>query len=193
MIEHLRETYQLKISLRGIKPPIWRRVLVSSTSALSELHEVFQGVMGWTDTHLHQFVKQNKRYGVPDPEFGLDKDLLDESKYRLKEVLKREGDSLLYEYDFGDGWEHTVKLEKILTFDLNKKLPLCLAGRRGCPPEDVGGVWGYKDFLGAYTDKNHPQHEEMVEWAGDYFHPEKFDLEEVNKILQQDEALSDSS
>ncbi len=183
MSEKIVETYQLKILLMGIKPPIWRRVRVSSTIILDELHEIFQCAMGWTDTHLHQFVIGINRYGVPDHEFDCDEDILDESRYRINAFLKEEGSFLIYEYDFGDGWEHKVELEKILPFDLNQKLPFCVAGRRGCPPEDVGGVGGYQEFLEAYMDGSHPQHEEMLEWAGDYFYPENFDPNEVNEIF----------
>ena len=183
MIEIRRETCQLKISLQDVKPSIWRRFLVSSTMPLSKLNEVIQQVMGWANCHLHDFDVDGKRYGVPDPEFGIDDDLLDETGFLTYDLLKQEGDSLLYSYDYGDGWQHNLQLEKVLPYDPDQQLPYCTAGSRGCPPEDVGGVWGYETFLEAYKDKKHPRHEEMTEWAGDYFHPESFDPDEVNEIL----------
>jgi hypothetical protein len=97
--------------------------------------------------------------------------------------LKNEGDSILYEYDFGDGWEHKITLEKVLSFEKSKFLSECIKGKRGCPPEDVGGAWGYQDFLEKWNDENHPEYEELLEWAGDYFHPEIFDLSETTEIL----------
>ena len=184
MIELHREIYQLKVSLKGITPMIWRRFLVPGAVTLSELHEVIQQVMGWTDSHLHGFMINGKRYGKPDPEFEMGEELLDESCFRVREILKKEGASIQYTYDFGDHWQHNLRLEKILPLDPNKQLPFCIAGRRSCPPEDVGGVWGYKDFLKAIHDENHPRHEELIEWAGDDFDPEDFDPEEVNQALR---------
>ncbi len=102
---------------------------------------------------------------------------------RINSLLKKEKDWLTYEYDFGDGWEHKIVLEKILSYKADETVPRCIEGRRGCPPEDVGGVWGYQAFLEAYNDKNHPEHNEMAEWAGEYFNPERFDPAEVNAIL----------
>lgn len=187
MVSHLREVYQLKIQLKGISPPIWRRFLVLNTSALEDLHHTIQIVMGWTDSHLHQFICGKSRYGIIDPEFGADwdDDLENELNFKVKDLLKNEGDSILYEYDFGDGWEHKITLEKILPFKSKQFLPFCIKGKRSCPPEDVGGVWGYADFLEKWNDKNHPEHKELREWAGDYFNPEIFDHSETNKTLQE--------
>jgi len=183
MAQQLRKTYQLKITLMGTKPPIWRRVLVSDSTPLNDLHDIFQIVMGWTDSHLHQFIVGQRRYGEPDPEW--DDDMLDESIVRLKSILKKEKDSLIYEYDFGDGWAHRVVLEKKLDYDQSKILPFCVTGRRGCPPEDVGGIWGYERFLEVYNNKQHPEHLEMLEWAGEYFQPEQLDVDEINQIFNE--------
>src|SRR6185436_1069548 len=150
---------------------------------LSELHIILQTAMGWTDSHLHMFVAGSQRYGVPDPE--LDPFQRPEAGVRIETLLKREKDSILYEYDFGDGWEHKVTLEKILPEEGGEMLPKCIGGRLACPPEDVGGVYGYASFLQAYRDKTHPEHEEMVEWAGEFFNPEAFDLDEVNDLLAE--------
>jgi len=187
MIRNLRENYQLKVQLKGIRPPIWRRVLVSSTSTLEDFHHTIQIVMGWTNSHLHQFTSGRSRYGMVDPEFGMDwdDDLQNECNFKVKDLLKDEGDSILYEYDFGDGWKHKITLEKVIPFEKERFLPECIKGKRGCPPEDVGGVWGYQDFLEKWNDKDHPEYEDIQEWVGDYFHPETFDLSETNEILQE--------
>ena len=181
MAQGLRYRYQIKVSLNGVTPPIWRRLLVSSAIELGELHEVIQIAMGWTDTHLHQFVIGGERYGVPDLDF--EDETISENGIRIGSLLKKEKQRITYEYDFGDGWEHRILLEKILPFKSGETVPKCIGGRRGCPPEDVGGIWGYKEFLEAYKDKHHPEHEEMVEWAGEYFDPDRFDPAEVNEIL----------
>jgi hypothetical protein len=177
-----REIYQIKVTLRGSKPPIWRRLLLWSETPLDEVHDVLQIAMGWTDSHLHQFLASQRRYGVPDPEWGED-DLIDESDIPLRSILTRESGSILYEYDFGDGWEHTIELEKILHEDLD--VPVCLEGRRACPPEDVGGLWGYSEFLEAISDRSHPEHEEYREWVDETFDAERFDLGEVNELLTE--------
>ena len=185
MSRNLRHLYQIKISLAGVKPPIWRRLTISSSTDLSELHEIIQIAMGWTDTHLHQFVVGRERFGVPDPDF--EDGTTPEEGVRIGSLLTKEKQWITYEYDFGDGWEHRITLEKILPYESGQALPKCLAGRRSCPPEDVGGVWGYQEFLEAYQDKNHPDHERMVEWVGEYFDPEQFDVAEVNRILSDTE------
>ncbi len=131
-------TYQLKITLQGARPPVWRRVLVPNTIRMDALHTVIQIAMGWTDSHLHSFTKGGNCWTVPDPDaytVSLD---LDERKYRLKEVLKKTGDSLLYVYDFGDNWRHKVVLEAILP-DSKNTLPTCTAGKGACPMEDSRG------------------------------------------------------
>ncbi|MDP1787625.1 plasmid pRiA4b ORF-3 family protein [Nitrosomonas sp.] len=182
----LRSIYQLKITLKGFRPPIWRRFLVASTVSLEDVHDILQIVMGWTDSHMHKFSKGSDRYGVPDADFP--SDILDEAKYRLDQVLKNEKDKLNYTYDFGDGWEHEVVLEKILPFETGVALPACLKGRGACPPEDIGGVVGYAMFLDAILDPEHPEHESMLEWIAEdidgVFDPEYFDLAEVNHLLQ---------
>ncbi|SFE96917.1 pRiA4b ORF-3-like protein [Nitrosomonas sp. Nm166] len=183
----LRSIYQLKVTLKGIRPPIWRRFLIASTASLADVHTILQIVIGWTDSHLHEFTKGRDRYGMPDEDFP--EDIYDEAKYRLDQVLKEEKEKLIYTYDFGDGWEHDVVLEKILPFEADAKLPLCLKGSRACPPEDIGGVPGYAMFLEAISDPKHPEHDSMLEWiaddTGDTFDPERFDLDEVNNLLQE--------
>lgn len=177
----LHKIYQIKVTLNDSKPPIWRRLLVPSTIMLSKLHEVLQIAMGWTDSHLHQFTAAGRFYGQPAPEF--DFKVIDEQKIGLDQLLKKAKDSITYEYDFGDGWEHKIILEKILPFDPGTPLPTCIIGKRACPPEDVGGIWGYAEFLQAISNPNHPEHKEYIEWIGEAFDPEYFNVDEVNELL----------
>ena len=179
----LRSIYQFKVTLHYVQPTIWRRFQIASTDTMEDLHIVLQIVMGWTDSHLHEFSKSKERYGVPDEEFP--SDIHDEINFRLEQVLKKEKDKLSYVYDFGDGWEHEVLLEKILPFDTTAVLPLCLEGERACPMEDVGGPPGYEMFLEAITDSSHPEHDELLEWSGGDFDPEHFDLAQTNDLLRE--------
>jgi tetratricopeptide (TPR) repeat protein len=175
---------QLKIVLRGVRPPVWRRVVVPDYLTLGEFHDVIQDVMGWYNCHLHQFEVNGRVYS--DPSFELDMGFFDvenEDRVRLGQVLSVSGDKIFYEYDFGDGWQHVVTLEKELPPDSAGPLMVCLKGKRACPPEDCGGPWGYEHLLEVLSDPEHEEYEDMTEWAGDYFEPEEFDLEFVNKAL----------
>jgi hypothetical protein len=139
---------QLKLSLRGVsKPPVWRRLLVPADMRLDRLHDVIQTSMGWTDTHLHVFSTAAGDYGVPDPELGFRNEL----NARLGQFLTQPGDRIQYAYDFGDGWEHDIVLEKRLDPDPEAQIPACLAGKGACPPEDCGGPWGYADLKETLT------------------------------------------
>jgi hypothetical protein len=182
-IKPLKSIYQIKISLIGAKPPIWRTVLVPANLGLAAFHDVIQIAMGWTDSHLHQFIANKIFYGIPDDEFGME--IEDENKYKISHLLKKEKDTITYEYDFGDGWEHKVLLEKILPFDSKTALPLCIKGKRACPPEDCGGIWGYEELLETISDPKHSDHKDMLEWLGGEFDPEAFDLEEINNNLAE--------
>lgn len=175
--------YQLKVTLRNSKPPIWRRLLVLDSSTLYDLHIIIQIVMGWTDYHLHQFIIEGQYYGVPDPDDW--EPMIDERRYRLNQIVSSENYKFVYEYDFGDSWEHEIVLEKILPPDPNVKYPICIKGKRACPPEDIGGVWGYEEFLEIMKDPAHEEYDSYVEWLGDEFDPEEFDLEEINQVLQK--------
>jgi hypothetical protein len=179
------EIYELKITLRGTKPPIWRRVAVPGDIKLSKLHAVIQLVMGWYDCHLHQFVAPDGAcLGLRDPDLDLGLDVLDEHRYRLWDIADRKGACFNYEYDFGDSWEHRVRVTKIGPPKPDLKYPTCLAGRGACPPEDCGGVWGYYELLDAVGDPRHERHAEMVEWLGtERFDAGAFDQEEVNRLL----------
>ncbi len=173
--------FQLKIQLLGVRPPIWRRVMVPGEMTLAQLHHVIQTAMGWTDSHLHEFEVGDARYGVPDPDWGSG-DVKDEARAKLFRMAK-EGEQVRYTYDFGDGWEHQVTVEKVLAADPGIRYPSCTGGRGACPPEDVGGAWGYQDFLAALNDPGHEDHEDRVEWMGRPFDPAEFDLAATDAAL----------
>jgi len=181
--KQLRSLYQIKITLVNSKPPIWRRLLVHSSIKLNIFHNAIQYSMGWLDCHLHQFEKDRILYGTDDDNFGLD--IEDEKKYKLSDVLKKEKDSMMYEYDFGDGWIHKVMLEKILPFDVSAEIVTCLKGKRACPPEDCGGIWGYENLIEIVKDPEHSEHEEMLDWLEGDLDPEHFNLDEINSMLSQ--------
>ncbi len=170
--------YQLKITLKDSKPPIWRRVEVPDDITLSRLHTIIQAAMGWTDSHLHMFTVGQTSYGVPDPSY--DDDVHDERRVKLNQLLTEPKQKFSYEYDFGDSWTHVVLLEQVRESAPGLRYPRCTAGKRACPPEDCGGIWGYADFLAAIIDPEHPEHDDMLEWVGGEFDPELFDPDEVN-------------
>jgi hypothetical protein len=180
-----KRIYQFKITLRGIRPPVWRRFQVVDDLTFFQFHYVLQEVMGWYGGHLHLFDLGG--FHVIDTELLAEgwHDGTDEQKARLKQYIKQPGQKLRYEYDFGDSWEHEVLLEKILPVEAGVHYPRCLKGKRACPPEDCGGVWGYEDLLEAMTDENHPEREMYLDWLGDELDPEEFDLEAVNEILAE--------
>jgi pRiA4b ORF-3-like protein len=162
--------YQLKITLSGITAPIWRRIQVSGSMKLCCFHRTLQVGMGWADSHLHQFEKDGKYWGVPEWHESDRFDLIDESKTQLADVMKSEGDSMTYHYDFGNDWRHEVVLKKIIPQGEVVKIPICYGGQRQCPPEGVGGVSGYKEFLEAISDSSF--------W-------DDFDLRAVNETLSR--------
>jgi hypothetical protein len=172
--------FQLRIELREILPAVWRRFLVPGSITLPTLHRVIQEVMGWENCHLHVFRFGEKRFGDPDPEFP--SDMRHQRGRRLREFIREEGAVFGYEYDFGDDWEHDVVVERIVT-GTEVKEAVCLAGERACPPEDVGGPPGYMEYLEALLDPSNPDHEQMVEWRGLSFDPERFDLAKINRRL----------
>ncbi len=178
------QIYQLKVTLKHSKPPIWRRLQVPGDISLAKLHHILQIAMGWSDYHLHQFEVSGAYYGVPDPDYkSMGFDMRDEKRLKLNQAAPAEKFKFRYEYDFGDSWEHEIVVEKILSPEAGLHYPRCLTGKRACPPEDVGGVWGYDSFLEAIKDPGHPEHEEMLEWVGGDFDPEVFGLEEINEAL----------
>ncbi|OGV99380.1 MAG: hypothetical protein A2Z59_03005 [Nitrospinae bacterium RIFCSPLOWO2_02_39_17] len=179
--------YQIKIILSGSKPPIWRRFLIESNENLYKLHQVTQVVMGWTNSHMHQYRQNKLYYGTPGKEsesdFGFK--TLDEKKYKINQVMDKPRTKIIYEYDFGDSWDHDLILEKTLTKDEKFNYPICLDGAMACPPEDCGGLGGYYNLLDIIKNPEHEEHEEMMEWLGGEFNPGEFDLESINKILKK--------
>jgi hypothetical protein len=174
--------YRLKISLSGVRPSVWRRVLAPGNLELRDLHRVIQVTMGWKDVHLHQFVVGGtQRYGVPESERG--STLGDERRIRLAEVAPGKGGSFVYEYDFGSCWRHEVRVERIEAATDGARGPLCLGGERACPPEDCGGPSGYAHLLEILSDPKHPEHRACRGWIGPDFDSTAFDVDQVNDGL----------
>jgi len=164
-----------------VKVPIWRTVHVPGEVTMRQLHEILQLTMGWQNAHLYEFRVDGVSYGEPDAEF--DTEASDARRFRLARLAPTPGAQFIYLYDFGDGWEHEVVVEKILPPEPRVRYPLCLAGRGACPPEDVGGPWGYDEFLAAIRDPGHEQHDEILEWAGGPVDPELFDVRSTNEAF----------
>ena len=179
------EVLQLKISLKEIKPKIWRRFLVEDSITFQKLHEIIQDVMGWENYHLFEFKFENIRI-IPPNEDYLEENELDPKKVKVKEYVNKEKQKFEYIYDFGDSWEHEVIVEKILDKNNSKQYSVCIAGERACPPEDCGGVWGYEELLEIRKNKNHPEYKDkIVNWLGEDFDPEEFDLNRINIKLNR--------
>ena len=176
------QIYQIRVDLQGGKPPIWRRILVPGDVTLGRLHGILQAAMGWTNSHLHEFIIEQAHYGRPDPDY--DDEMRDDRRVRLSQIAPTAGYRFRYVYDFGDGWLHTLAVEQILPPEPGQQYPACIAGKRACPPEDVGGIGGYAYFLEAIRDPTHPEHDSYLEWIGGPFDPEAFDLEQVNRRLR---------
>ena len=182
-----KTVHTLKITLRGVQPPVWRRIAVPSDVKLSALAPLLEAAMGWYGDHLHSFETSGKRYGEPDPDWGAD--IIDERGRKLATVLPKVGAKLRFDYDFGDGWEHDVVVEAIESAQRGVTSPLCVAGKRACPPEDCGGPWGYGELLEVLADPQHPDHDERAEWIGDDFDPEHFDAGETTDAMQSRRPL----
>ena len=180
-VARAKVVYQLKVTLRDTRPPIWRRVQVSGDITLFRLHRILQVVMGWTDSHFHQFRVGETHYGTPNPEFEFE--VKNEKRFRLTDVLRRPKARMVYEYDFGDGWEHDIVLEAAVPASPGERYPLVLAGKRRCPPEDVGGILGYYHFLRVMQDPKHAEHRDMREWCGGPFDPDTFDVQDGNRAF----------
>ncbi len=179
--------FQFRISLRGITPRIWRRIQTKDCT-LDKLHEHIQTAMGWTNSHLHSFEIRGQRFGDPMlmeenfEELGYE----DSTSTKLSDVLPKSGESFRfdYEYDFGDRWKHNVLFEGCLRADKGIRYPLCVEGERACPPEDVGGTYGYREYLEAMADPEHEEHESWMEWRGP-FDPEAFSAEKATKAMRR--------
>ena len=193
--EALLAVYQIKVTLRGSKPPIWRRLLVAGDSTLHDLHRAVQAAFGWGGYHLHQFTINGAYFGVP-PEDGesFGYVTLDEKKVQLAQVVPGPQRKFRYEYDFGDSWEHDLLVEKVLPRDPSVHYPVCTAGRRATPPEDSGGIWSYSHKLEALAagpqdeaeaagDEEEDDESLYGDGLGSYWNPEAFNLEAINQRL----------
>ena len=183
-----RRYLQLKVSLKDISPPIWRRFVVPNDFTLEQLHDCLQIIMGWEDSHMYEFIVGGRRGGrsfVGSPFGDVDVDDLgaeDPADYNLG-FLTKKGMKFTYIYDMGDSWDHEIVVENA-DYDHPSDEPpvVVLKGKRNCPPEDCGGSWGYTELVEALADKEHPQHEDMMEWISEY-DPEEFNMEECNAAL----------
>ncbi|MGH3997867.1 MAG: plasmid pRiA4b ORF-3 family protein [Pseudonocardiaceae bacterium] len=176
--------HTIKVSLRYMKPPVWRRLQVPSNTSLAQLHHIIQTAMGWYDCHLHQFEVNGLYYA--DPEH-----MLEETKDEARQTLARMqvGQRFAYWYDFGDDWWHDISVESIGRADPALTYPRCVTGRRACPPEDCGGPWGFAELMRALSDEKHPEREMCRNWMeriGEVdYDPTRFDLDEINEALAQ--------
>lgn len=188
--------YQFKITLQRSKPPIWRRIQVPEEYTFLDFHVAIQNSMGWEDCHLHSFEMADAGTGRKiifsdeheDKDFMISKEMdLPPDFLKRIPILRSENDASIssyfslsnkkarYEYDFGDGWRHDIILEKVLPSEPGVMYPRCLAGKRACPPEDCGGIWGYEELLEIIKNPVRDEYEERLEWLGDDFDPESFD------------------
>jgi hypothetical protein len=182
----LQTVYQFKVTLKGIRPPVWRRIQVPQNYTFWDLHVAIQDAMGWLDSHLHAFHLKNPKtekkdeIGIPTDDFGWSGNRVHPGwERRISRYFSMENAKALYLYDFGDDWQHEVKLEKILPREKGIDYPLCVKGKRACPPEDCGGVFGYLNILEILSNPEHEEYEETMEWLGEGFDPEYFDPEEI--------------
>jgi hypothetical protein len=173
--------YTLDVRVRDISPPIWRTIEIAGASTLEDLHYALQVAMGWSNSHLHQFTIADRSYGMVDIDDADELRLEDERRFRLQDLVKR-GGSFLYEYDFGDNWEHEVTVKRVAKI-AKPPLPRCTGGARACPPEDCGGIAGYENLLQALADPSHDERADLVEWAQG-FQPEHFAIPETGRDLR---------
>ena len=180
-----RAIYQVKIALIDIEPEIWRTLLVPAATTLDRLHEIIQAAFGWWNYHMHQFVVDGRHYGVPDPEFADElPPMTDEREVTLADIAG--ADAIVYEYDFGDDWKHSIVIEGVVpSADIEMKHPVCTGGARACPHEDCGGTSGYRDMLKILVDPEHEENDSMRTWAGKAYDPENFDLAATNRALSK--------
>ena len=173
---------RLKIVLDHVEPKVTRRLEVPVSMRLSRLHTVLQVVLGWTDSHLYEFSFRDARYGIPDPDW--DDHCIDARSTSLHRAIKDSGTlSFTYLYDFGDGWTHSIKVEKIEPAIAGLDYPFLIQASGRCPPEDIGGPHAYTEFLDIVADPNHPEHDELLTWAGGRFDPHDIDLAAIERKL----------
>jgi len=181
-----KSVHQYLITLKGITPPIWRRILVPDDYSFWDLHVAIQDSMGWMDYHMHVFRIKPKHahntieIGIPNEDRFIDEpEIHPDWEYSIDTFFSQVGLKCEYEYDFGDGWIHEVLLEGILLKEKDQKYPRCIGGARACPPEDCGGVMGFENLLHTISDPKDDEYEEMMAWLGGSYNPEEFDPEKV--------------
>ncbi len=179
---------ELDITLKESKPKIWRRVHVPADMTFYELHYVVQFAMGWTNSHLHQFVVGKGQEYIHPPFPDDEEEATDSRETKISAHLAAPKDKITYEYDFGDGWEHEVVVKKVLEADPKQHYPVLIEGAGACPPEDCGGIWGYAEMLETLKKPGTEAYEELTEWLGEEFDPEEFELEETNEFYFKDFA-----
>jgi hypothetical protein len=173
---------RLKITLDDVKPVVLRRVEVPFDIRLDRLHLTIQAAMGWTNSHLYEIRGGGVGWSTPDPDAGWGGDFMDARKARLGDILEDIGPKTLkYLYDFGDGWEHTIKIERLIDPEPGMLYPRLIEAKGHCPPEDVGGPWGYGELLEALADPSHERHGELKEWLADDFNPHVVDIDWLSK------------
>ncbi len=178
--------YQIKVGLLEINPLIWRRFLVPSSVTLHRLHLVLQDVMGWQNYHLYRFQIGKDEYGEPDPDNEFNElDFKNSKRTKLCNVIREKNSIFLYEYDFGDSWEHQMLVEDVLERVPEKQYLLCIAGENSCPHEDSGGPYGYAEMMEIIRNPSHEEYRSTKIWLGKGFNPRKFDLAAVNKKLSK--------
>jgi len=177
----VKKILRFRIDLLGTAPSIWRRIEVPADYTFWDLHVVIQDSMGWTDTHLHAFEVESgssvQEIGIPD--FDADESVVPGWEVRLSEHFKSPGDRIIYEYDFGDSWRHSILLEAEAPAEPGVAYPRCVDGARKCPPEDCGGPYRFDEFLEAISDPSHEEHDELLQWCGGSFDAEEFDPEDI--------------
>ncbi len=180
----MNKIFQFKITLNESKPLIWRRIQVESDTTFLELHIAIQLAMGWTNSHLFEFMDREKTFCLPNEEDALfDKEKLNAYEERIENYFKEAGDDITYLYDFGDSWGHQIVLEKIAPMQKDMKYPVCTAGAMNCPCEDSGGLHGFYEKLEIIQDELHPEYRETITWLGKKYDPFLFDIDKANKQL----------
>jgi hypothetical protein len=178
----VRRIYLLRVTLAEMRVPVWRQLVVPGGYTLDRLHRALQIAIGWKDCHLHSFEIDGRQFGVPDPDDLLE--TVDELDTRLDAVAVT-GTRFTYVYDFGDWWEHLVTVEDVIEADPAERYPICLRGAGVCPPEDVGGVYGYERLLDALADPYHKDHDQMVDWYGDEIEVRDFDADRATALMRR--------
>lgn len=180
------EAIRIKISLDKTNPLIWRELLVARDITFYKFHHAIQIAMGWTNSHLFEFTIEGYRIGeiFENLEEQDESHIINARETKLIALIDKEGEDFKYEYDFGDGWSHSIILEKFESLENTQQLPFCLSGALKCPPEDCGGITGFYDFLSIISNKRHPDYQDTKVWAGGKFNSTEFDVVKINKQLK---------